>query len=87
MSRCLPVLFFCRNADDPESIINPLAPKDEEEFIFNHVGLTTKQAEDLAKVHGLNCLPEKIIPKWYIFCEQLWQPMPVSLSFVLFMLM
>jgi len=63
---------------DPDSIINPMAPVDDVEFIFNHVGLTTKQAEDLAKVHGLNCLPEKHIPKWYIFCEQLWQPMPVS---------
>lgn len=51
----------------------------DDDFVFNFVGLTTKQAEDLMKVYGKNELPEKHIPKWYIFCEQLWQPMPLMI--------
>lgn len=23
--------------------------------------------------------PQKVVPKWYIFCSQLWQPMPVMI--------
>ncbi len=29
--------------------------------------------------HGRNELPEKTIPKWYIFVQQLWQPMPIMI--------
>jgi H+-transporting ATPase len=42
-------------------------------------GLTSAQAEELSAKYGRNELPEKIIPKWYIFCSLLWQPMPVMI--------
>jgi H+-transporting ATPase len=42
-------------------------------------GLTTKEANELLKEFGRNELPEKITPKWLIFCSQLWQPMPVMI--------
>ena len=42
-------------------------PKD---FKFSH-GLTSEEAATLMKIHGRNMLPEKIVPKWYIFVSQL----------------
>ena len=42
-------------------------------------GLTTLRATELLAVHGKNELPEKVIPKWYIFVSQLWQPMPIMI--------
>jgi H+-transporting ATPase len=42
-------------------------------------GLTTSQAEELLLKYGRNELPEKITPKWLIFCRLLWQPMPVMI--------
>ena len=47
-------------------------------FVFSH-GLTTAQAELLLEQFGRNELPEKTIPKWYIFASQLWQPMPLMI--------
>jgi H+-transporting ATPase len=43
------------------------------------VGLTSLQAAVLLKAHGRNELPEKVVPKWYIFVSQLWQPMPIMI--------
>lgn len=43
------------------------------------VGLTSAQAAELLEKYGRNELPEKIVPKWYIFCSLLWQPMPVMI--------
>ena len=48
-------------------------------FEFNHVGLTSTEADRLLHVHGRNELPEKVVPKWYIFVSQLWQPMPIMI--------
>ena len=48
-------------------------------FVFNHVGLTSADADRLLRVHGRNELPEKVVPKWYIFVSQLWQPMPIMI--------
>jgi H+-transporting ATPase len=42
-------------------------------------GLTTAQAADLLEKYGRNELPEKVTPKWLIFCSLLWQPMPVMI--------
>lgn len=42
-------------------------------------GLTTAEATSLLEKYGRNELPEKIVPKWYIFCSLLWQPMPVMI--------
>ena len=50
-----------------------------EDFVFNHEGLTEAEAAERLKKFGRNELPEKIIPKWYIFVSQLWQPMPVMI--------
>jgi H+-transporting ATPase len=53
-------------------------PEPEGDFIFSH-GLSTKEAQGLLEIHGRNELPEKKIPKWYIFVSQLWQPMPIMI--------
>ena len=45
-------------------------------FRYEHIGLSTDAATKLLEKHGLNELPEKKIPKWYIYVSQLWQPMP-----------
>merc|ERR1719440_1529698 len=50
--------------------------EDETPFVFNHTGLSSKEAERLLEIHGLNQLPEKKDPKWLIFVRLLWQPMP-----------
>ena len=48
-------------------------------FEFNHEGLTEAEAAERLKKYGRNELPEKVIPKWYIFVSQLWQPMPIMI--------
>lgn len=50
----------------------------EDTFVFSH-GLTDAEAEVLLEKWGRNELPEKIVPKWYIFVSQLWQPMPIMI--------
>jgi len=65
-----------------EEVIEGLAEapeKAEEEFGPISEGLTTEEAKVLLEKFGLNQLPEKIIPKWYIFCSMLWQPMPLMI--------
>lgn len=47
-------------------------------FTFSH-GLTSAEAANQLKIFGPNELPEKVVPKWYIFVSQLWQPMPVMI--------
>jgi magnesium-transporting ATPase (P-type) len=42
-------------------------------------GLLTEEVSELRNQFGWNELPEKIIPKWYIFVSQLWQPMPIMI--------
>jgi H+-transporting ATPase len=42
-------------------------------------GLSSEQAADLLEQYGRNELPEKVKPKWLIFCSLLWQPMPVMI--------
>jgi H+-transporting ATPase len=54
------------------------APPVEEEFKYSE-GLTTDEANDLLDIFGKNELPEKKVSKLFIFCEQLWQPMPVMI--------
>jgi H+-transporting ATPase len=51
---------------------------EDDNFEFSH-GLTSVDCEQRLQIHGLNSLPEKIIPKWYIFVSQLWQPMPLMI--------
>lgn len=42
----------------------------EEDFPFNHVGLTSAEAEELLQKYGKNELPEKVTPKWLLFLQQ-----------------
>jgi H+-transporting ATPase len=44
-----------------------------------HEGLTSQQAAKLLEQWGKNELPEKITPKWLIFCRLLIGPMPIVL--------
>jgi len=60
-----------------------LAGSDQDEpqhpdFIISE-GLTTAEAEARLLEYGPNELPEKIVPKWYLFASQLWQPMPIMI--------
>jgi len=50
----------------------------DDNFIFSH-GISSQEAQGLLQIHGRNELPEKVIPKWYIFVSQLWQPMPIMI--------
>jgi len=51
----------------------------EVKFNYNHKGLSSSEAEALLDKYGKNELPEKVIPKWYIFVSLLWQPMPIMI--------
>jgi H+-transporting ATPase len=42
-------------------------------------GISSNEAISLLKVHGKNELPEKTIPKWYIFLTLFWEPMPIMI--------
>jgi len=53
-------------------------PEPEGNFVYSH-GLSSQEAKGLLEIHGRNELPEKNVPKWYIFCQQLWQPMPIMI--------
>ena len=51
-----------------------------ETFVYCHEkGLTSEEALTRLERFGKNELPEQIIPKWYIFVSQLWQPMPIMI--------
>jgi H+-transporting ATPase len=50
----------------------------EQTFNYSY-GLSSIEAELLLKEHGRNALPEKIVPKWYIFIMLFWEPMPVMI--------
>ena len=56
---------------DSDSLTSP-------EFVFSH-GISSQDSDLLLQKYGRNELPEKVIPKWYIFVSQLWQPMPIMI--------
>ena len=60
-----------------------LKKKADIDFVYSH-GLTTTEAAVLLAKHGRNELPEVIVPLWFIFCQQLWQPMPVMIWLAIF---
>ena len=70
-----------------QSMAAPGGPKDghkeeHKEVEFEqapHDGLTSQQAAKLLEQWGKNELPEKITPKWLIFCRLLIGPMPIML--------
>lgn len=49
------------------------------DFEFNEEGLTTEEAEKRLAQFGRNELPEKMTPKWLIFLQQFWAPMPIMI--------
>mmetsp|Transcript_21772 Transcript_21772/g.22519 ORF Transcript_21772/g.22519 Transcript_21772/m.22519 type:complete len:1017 (-) Transcript_21772:196-3246(-) len=51
----------------------------DDNFKYSHHGFTEAEAEAQLKIFGLNELPEKKVPLWYIFCSQLWQPMALMI--------
>eukprot|EP00595_Chromulina_sp_UTEXLB2642_P001354 CAMPEP_0196761300 /NCGR_PEP_ID=MMETSP1095-20130614/481_1 /TAXON_ID=96789 ORGANISM="Chromulina nebulosa, Strain UTEXLB2642" /NCGR_SAMPLE_ID=MMETSP1095 /ASSEMBLY_ACC=CAM_ASM_000446 /LENGTH=633 /DNA_ID=CAMNT_0042110641 /DNA_START=97 /DNA_END=1999 /DNA_ORIENTATION=- len=59
------------NEDDNKATTN--------RFSYNHIGLTSIEANERLEKFGKNELPEEIIPKWYIFVSLLWQPMPIMI--------
>jgi H+-transporting ATPase len=42
-------------------------------------GMSSFEAEELLNAYGKNELPEKKIPKWYIFLSLFWEPMPIMI--------
>jgi magnesium-transporting ATPase (P-type) len=46
--------------------------------VYSH-GLTSQEAQRLLDLYGLNELPDVKTPKWLIFLQQLWQPMPIMI--------
>ena len=69
-----------RNTQNTEGMSHAIEITDNPEPEFRiSKGLTTAEYEKLLALYGLNLLPEKKIPKWYIFVSQLWQPMPVMI--------
>lgn len=62
------------NIDEDEEIV----VQKQRSFAYSF-GLSSLEAESRLKTYGRNELPEKHIPKWYIFVSQLWQPMPLMI--------
>jgi H+-transporting ATPase len=52
---------------------------DDQAFVYNHTGLSSEEAKERLKIHGLNTLPEKHTPKWKIFLNLLIAPMPLMI--------
>ena len=68
-----------RKNSDSRVLSHAVEFTDGDDFKYNHTGLTSEEAQQLLQKHGLNVLPEKVVPKWYIFVQQLWQPMPIMI--------
>lgn len=60
-------------AEDDEVVVER-----QRSFVYSY-GLSSAEAEKRLHQYGRNELPEVTIPKWYIFCSQLWQPMPLMI--------
>eukprot|EP00475_Leptophrys_vorax_P025001 TRINITY_DN3479_c0_g3_i1.p1 TRINITY_DN3479_c0_g3~~TRINITY_DN3479_c0_g3_i1.p1 ORF type:complete len:960 (+),score=272.83 TRINITY_DN3479_c0_g3_i1:233-2881(+) len=50
-----------------------------DDFQFNEVGLSQHEADIRLRRFGPNCLPEKVVPKWWIFVSQFIEPMPIMI--------
>lgn len=47
--------------------------------IYYDEGITTDEADQLRHIYGENVLPNKLIPRWYLFVIQLWHPMAIMI--------
>jgi magnesium-transporting ATPase (P-type) len=64
---------YIKRIDEKDSYEPP------EEFEFNEIGLSSEEATKRLHKYGRNELPEKIHPKWLLFLQQFWAPMPIML--------
>jgi magnesium-transporting ATPase (P-type) len=51
----------------------------DDDFNYSHSGLSSHQAAERLAKYGRNELAEVVVPLWYIFVSQLWQPMPLMI--------
>jgi H+-transporting ATPase len=65
--------------EENQGLLDGQEDKDNQTPFIYSTGLTSAQAEELLHKYGPNVLPEKKVPKWYIFVSQLWQPMPIMI--------
>ena len=65
--------------DDEASVRMDEGDLPDDNFVLNHEGLTSEDAEKLLEKYGRNELPEKITPKWLIFVRLFYAPMPILL--------
>ena len=55
---------------------------DDEKVNFEHAphdGLSHEEAEARLLKYGKNMIEENVVPLWYIFISQLWEPMPIMI--------
>lgn len=69
-----PATLTVKEVDSGKLDNNKLEPLPD--YFPNTVGHTTERAQELLAEHGPNCLVEKVTPKWMVFLQQLYQPMP-----------
>ena len=56
--------------------------EEEDKTVFEHAprdGLTEEEVKEKREKFGRNEIEEKIVPLWYIFVSQLWEPMPIMI--------
>jgi H+-transporting ATPase len=75
-----PTEGLLERAEEEIESLNKVESEEEmlKKYPISH-GLTTAQAEALLAKYGKNELPEKVTPKWLIFLQLLWQPMPIMI--------
>jgi H+-transporting ATPase len=66
---------------DIENSANQYNVRDNNVIFKYSYGISENEANVLLKIHGYNVLPEKIVPKWYIFLTIIIEPMPVMIWF------
>lgn len=66
---------------DIENSANQYNVRDNNVIFKYSYGISENEANVLLKIHGYNILPEKIVPKWYIFLTIIIEPMPVMIWF------
>lgn len=55
------------------------APLFRKEAVISSKGLSSTEAFDLLRIHGRNELKNVKTPKWLIFLQQFWAPMPIMI--------
>ena len=66
-------------AEEGNGIIDTIIAPEKRGHIRLSEGLTSAEASVLLKIHGKNELPDKVIPKWYIFVCLFIEPMPIMI--------